>query len=228
MSELVPHKDYLPEFSQAIYPDAKRTALVVIDMMYATASRTSGLGKRLKLEGRPELGTERFDRIEQVVVPHLQRLLAFCRGSGIPVIYCCLGSALPDFSDLPDHIRAAVRVNGNWVGAREHAILEEVKPEEGDIVMRKTTLSAFNSTGIEATLRALGADYVVFTGVSTNMCVDGSARDAAERGFKCLIVEDCCGAAKGAYHEAALTTFQRLFGRVVSTDEIIVQLQSAR
>lgn len=227
MQNINPTNDYLPEFTQTIQPVANRTALVVTDMQYATASREAGLATRLRLAGREEQGRERFDRIEQVILPNLQVLLTFFRKHSMPIVFTVLGSARPDCSDLPEHVRAAVLANGNWTGAHEHEILAELKPLAGEVVLRKTTISAFNSTGIETTLRAFCAEYVLFTGVSTNMCVDGAARDAAERGFKCLMVEDCCGAAKPAYHEAALITFQRLFGRVVSTDVIIAELEAS-
>ena len=223
----VPRQDYAPQLTQEVRLDPARTVLIVVDMQYASGCRATGLGRNLTLEGREAYGTERFDRIERVVVPTLQRLLAFFRAHGLPVLYLVIGSTHPDFLDMPEHMRKLARATNNRVGAREHEILDELKPRPGELVLRKTTISAFTSTGLESTLRALGADCLVFGGISTNMCVDTTARDAADRGFKCVLVEDGCGAAKQVYHEAALVTFQRLFGRVASADEVMSELLEA-
>jgi biuret amidohydrolase len=223
-SRPAPRDDYMNRYTQEVRLDPERAILIIVDMQYASGCRTEGLGRKLSLENRDDYGTERFDRIEQVVVPNLKRLLAFFRQRGLPVLYLVIGSEHPELLDIPKHMRKLVRETNNRVGAREHEILDELKPLPGELVLRKTTISAFSSTGIEATLRALGRDCLVFSGVSTNMCVDSTARDAADRGFDCVLVEDCCGAAKMAYHDPALVTFQRLFGRVASADEVMAEL----
>jgi biuret amidohydrolase len=215
----MPQLDYMNAYTQEFRLDAARAILLVIDMQYASGSRALGLGRRLTLENRVEFGRERFDNIESMV-PNLQRLLGFFRANMLPVLYVVIGSEHPDFLDVPEHMRALVKATNNRVGAREHEILDEVKPKPGELIIRKTTVSAFSSTGIEASLRAMGRDHLVFTGISTNMCVDSTARDAADRGFKCILVEDCCAAAKRTYHDAALLTFQRLFGKVASAEEV--------
>lgn len=222
-----PQNDYTTELTQEIRLDPASTALLIIDMQYATGSRSEGLGKKLAREGKEHYARERFDRIEQVVVPNLQRLLAFFREHRLPVIYVVIGSAHPDLLDMPPHMRKLARETNNRVGTRENEILDELKPLPGELVIRKTTVSAFTSTGIDVTLRAMGINTLLFAGVSTNMCVDTTARDAADRGYQCLLVEDCCGAAKMAYHEAAIITFQRLFGRVASCDEVMAELSAA-
>ncbi|MBI4504750.1 MAG: cysteine hydrolase [Chloroflexi bacterium] len=222
-----PQNDYTNELTQEIRLDPASTALVIIDMQYATGSRTEGLGKKLAREGKEHFARERFERIEQVVVPNTERLLAFFRGHHLPVVYVVIGSTHPDLLDMPPHMRKLARETNNRVGTRENEIIDELKPLPGELVIRKTTVSAFTSTGIDTTLRAMGVDTLLFTGVSTNMCVDTTARDAADRGYKCLLVEDCCGAAKMAYHEAAIVTFQRLFGRVASCDEVMAELSAA-
>jgi nicotinamidase-related amidase len=215
-------------YTQEVQLDPTRAILIVVDMQYASGSRTEGLGRKLALDNRPEYGRERFDRIEQTVVPNLQRLLTFFREQNLPVLYLVIGSDHPDFLDVPEHMRKLVRDTNNRVGTREHEILDELKPRQGELVVRKTTISAFSSTGVETLLRAIGKDCLVFTGISTNMCVDSTARDAADRGFKCVLVEDSCGAAKMAYHDAALVTFQRLFGRVASANEVMAELLPPR
>jgi nicotinamidase-related amidase len=221
-----PRNDYMNAFTQSVQLVRERSILIIVDMQYASGSRSTGLGRKLALENQTHYVSERFDRIEQTVVPNLRRLLGFFREQQLPVLYLVIGSVHPEFLDVPEHMRRLVRETNNRVGTREHEILDELKPVPGELVVRKTTISAFTSTGIESTLHALGRDCLLFTGISTNMCVDSTARDAADRGFKCVLVEDCCGAAKMSYHDAALVTFQRLFGRVASADEMMAELRS--
>ena len=66
---------------------------------------------------------------------------------------------------------------GNTRGRREHEILDALAPRTHEPVLNKTTMSAFHSSGFERLVRAWGVDQLVFTGVSTNSCVEGTARD---------------------------------------------------
>jgi nicotinamidase-related amidase len=74
-------------------------------------------------------------------------------------------------------------------------------------------------------LRTYGVEDLLFTGVSTNMCVEATMRDAADRGFGCVLVDDACGADSAAYHEAACLVLRRLYGHIMSTDEVLETLQ---
>ena len=116
---------------------------------------------------------------------------------------------------------------GNTRGRREHGILDELAPQPGDAVLNKTTMSAFHSSGFERLLRSWGVEQLIFTGVSTNSCVEGTARDAADRGYRCLLVEDGCGAASQRLHDATCENFQRLLGRVDSCDAVLAELGAA-
>ena len=88
-------------------------------------------------------------------------------------------------------------------------------------------MSAFHSSGFERLLRSWGVEQLALTGVSTNSCVEGTARDAADRGFQCLIIEDGCGAASQRLHDATCENFRRLLGRVDSSQVVIAELESA-
>jgi len=120
------------------------------------------------------------------------------------------------------------RAVGNTRGRREHEVLDELAPLAGEPVINKTTMSAFHSSGFERLLRSWGVEHLVFTGVSTNSCVEGTARDAADRGYRCLLAEDGCGAASARLHEAACENFRRLLGRVAASADIIAELDAAR
>ena len=220
-------KDYAHQFNPPWALDPARTALVVVDMQYASASRREGLGRLLKDRGQESMGAYRFDRIENTVVPTIQRLLAGFRARGVRIVYLTVGSALPDFSDLLPHMRPFAESIGNTEGRREHEILDDLAPRPGEAVLNKTTMSAFHSSGFERLLRSWGVTQLCFTGVSTNSCVEGTARDAADRGFQALLVEDGCGAASARLHEATCENFQRLLGRVASSADVLAELAAA-
>ena len=220
--------DYAHQFNPGFGLEPRTVALVVVDMQYASGSRDHGLGRGLKARGQEALGAYRFDRIEQTVVPTIQRLLAYFRQHRLKLVYLTVGSELPDYSDLLPHMRAFAESAGNTRGNHEHEILDALAPRAGEAVLNKTTMSAFHSTGFERLVRAWGVEQLVFTGISTNSCVEGTARDAADRGFRCLLVEDGCGAASQTLHDATCTNFARLLGRVASSAQVLAELERAR
>lgn len=219
-----PMEDYKTQFTTTFTLEPMRTAFIPIDLQYATACRTTGLGKILKEQGKEELGTYRFDRIERVVIPHVQKILTFFREHQLRIIYLTIGSEMPDFSDMWPHRIPFMKAVNNRVGEREHEILDEVKPLPEEMVVNKKTPGAFNSSPIDLVLRTLGIEYCLFGGVSTHMCIEGTARDASDRGYKSIIIDDACGANKEEYHNTALITFQRGYGRVCTTGEVINEL----
>ncbi|MBI4636451.1 MAG: isochorismatase family protein [Candidatus Rokubacteria bacterium] len=218
--------DYAAAFNPAFALDPERLALVVVDMQYASASRDEGLGRFLRERGQTTLGAYRFDRIERIIVPTIRRLLDVFRAHGLRRVYLTVGSELPDFSDLLPHMRGLARAVGNTRGRREHEILEALAPVPGEPVINKTTMSAFHSSGFERLLRAWGVEQLALVGVSTNSCVEGTARDAADRGYRCVLVEDGCAAASQRLHDATCENFQRLLGRVATAESLIREIES--
>jgi len=222
-----PAPDYAAQFNPGFALDPARVALVVVDMQYASGSRKEGLGRLLAEQGNEAQGAYRFDRIEAVVVPTISRLLDFFRARSLRVVFLTVGSELPDYSDLLPHMRGMAAMVGNTEGRREHEILDELLPRPGEAVINKTTMSAFHSSGFERLLRSWGVEQLVFTGVSTNSCVEGTARDAADRGYRCVLVEDGCGAASQRLHDASCENFQRLLGRVAASGAVMDELAAA-
>jgi len=220
--------DYAHQFNPGFVLDPRMVALVVVDMQYASGSRDHGLGRSLKARGQEALGAYRFDRVERTVVPTIQRLLAFFRARGLRLVYLTVGSELPDYSDLLPHMRAFAESAGNTRGNHEHEILDALAPRPGEAVLNKTTMSAFHSSGFERLVRAWGIEQLVFTGISTNSCVEGTARDAVDRGFRGLLVDDGCGAASQSLHDATCANFARLLGRVASSAQVLTELEGAR
>jgi len=216
--------DYIRAYMTERLIDLSRAALVMIDMQYATGSRQGALARKLQAEGS-RVGDYRFARIEQQVLPNTLRLRTHFSQLGRPVLHVTIGAAHADALDAPLHMRRLFTEFQNFVGSREHEILDELKPLPGEHVLRKTTIGAFASTNIDSLLRALGCEQLYLTGVSTNMCVETTAREAADRGYGVTLVEDACGTTHEDLHQVTMRNFQRLFGRVRSCDEALAELQ---
>ena len=92
---------FVDAFSQTFTIDAAETALIVVDMQNATGNRNMGLGKLLAERGESERAEYRFNRIESLLVPNIQRLLASFRKIGASIIYITYGANAPDASDAP-------------------------------------------------------------------------------------------------------------------------------
>jgi len=215
--------DYIRAYMAERPVDAARAALVMIDMQYATGSRQGALARKLQAEGS-HVGDYRFDRIERSVMPNALQLRAHFTKLQRPVLHVTIGAARPDALDAPVHMRKLFVEFENHVGSRQHEIVDELKPLPGEHVLRKTTIGAFASTGIDSLLRALGCEQIYLTGVSTNMCVETTAREAADRGYLVTLVEDACGTTHEDLHQATMRNFQRLFGRVCSCDDALREL----
>lgn len=162
-----------------------------------------------------------YKRLTNIVVPNQVRLLDFFRSNGLTVIYMTAGVMLPDGSDRsPTKLRSYPHIEDF-----EYKILEEIKPSPNELVIRKITHRAFTSSGIDQILRNMGIVYLVIAGVGTNVCVETTARDAADRGYRCVMVEDACATFIEELHDATLLTFALWFGKVKSTTEVINQLE---
>lgn len=212
--------DYVQAFMTERPVDPKRAALIVVDMQYATGHRDGILAQKMKAEGKTTTDW-RFERIHELVIPNTRRLMQAMRGCGGEIVYVTVGAAGPDFRDAPPHMKKLFQEMENHEGSRQHQIIEELAPQPGDHIVRKTSIGAFASTGIDHLLRSLGREFLFMTGVSTNMCVETTAREAADRGYAVTMVEDACATTHRDLHENTLRNFRRLFGSVRSTDEVL-------
>ena len=179
----------------------------------------------LRDQGLEETGRYRFDRIEQLVIPGIKQLLNYFRSNKLDVIFVTVGSEQPDYSDVSQNLRKLFQDFNNTEGQIEHTILKELKPKSGELVINKTTVSVFNSTNLEEILRDRGKTSLVFTGISTSQCVETSARDAFDLGFRCTLIEDCCAEDDASQHDATIIQFGRLFGNVENSETILAQLK---
>ena len=216
--------DYINQFTHPVSIDASNTALVVIDMQYASGSRHHGLGAHLAREGTLHTAEYRFSRIEKLVIPNTQRLLAAFREAGAPVIYVTVGAFKKDLSDSPPHLRAFFRICNNYEGSFENGIVAELAPRPGEPIVPKNTMGAFASSRLGEVFREMGVKTGVYVGVSTNNCVDTTAREAADRGFGSILVSDATGTCSDRMQEVTLESFQRLWGRVLDTEHVLADL----
>ncbi len=216
--------DYIRAFMTERPVRLERAALVVVDMQYATGSRDGALGRRLKRQDS-HVADYRFDRIEQFVVPNIRRLLDAFHGSDGAVVYLTIGAKQRDAADAPPHLRKFFLELENYEGSREHEIIDELKPLPGDVVINKTSVGAFASTGIDSVLRAMQRDQLYMVGVSTNMCVESTAREAADRGYAVTLIDDACGTTRAEFHDMTMNNFQRLFGRVRTVQQVLEELR---
>lgn len=132
------------------------TALTIIDMQKYGCCRDIGLGPVYPKE-TPETAEYRFSRPSQVAVPNIRNLLHFFRKNKLRVIHVCVGPLLPDASDMIPRRRrrdeSRLKVSGIdhffSPGTLEHEIIDELKPNPGEMIFNKNTSSAFNSTNID-------------------------------------------------------------------------------
>jgi len=111
------HPTFVDRFTRPIEIRPDNTALIVVDMQNATGNRNMGLGKLLADEGRADSAIYRFDRIENLLVPNIRRLIDACRDVGARVVYVTYGSELEDYTrklrslrGLPDELKTVLEM----------------------------------------------------------------------------------------------------------------------
>ena len=173
----------------------------------------------------------------RVVISNVRRLLDAARGSGVRVIHTREGHR-PDLGDLPvvkarRASRAGVPIGspgplGRLLvrGEPGHAILPELAPLANESVIDKPGFGAFYATDLEHILRTGGVGALTLAGVTTDICVHSTLREAVDRGFDCVTVGDACAAADPAIHAAMLACIDGeggILGRVARTDEVVAE-----
>ena len=127
-------KDYQHDYSDTTAINPESTALVIIDMQYASGCRDTGLGRMLREQGLEETGRYRFDRIEQIVIPAIKKLLKYFRSNKLGVIFVTVGSEQPDYSDVSKNLQKLFQDFHNTKGQIEHNILDELRPDQADYI----------------------------------------------------------------------------------------------
>jgi|SRR5437773_3351099 len=218
-----------PTFVPAVPMARCSTALLVIDMQYNDASADQGWN--LAMEKTQPHSTDYFNqRNEMLVIPTIAALLEFFRTQRLKVVFFRVGSQHHDLRDMPDRFRRQIRnmeeASGVedilWAGKPTFAIRRELQPLADEMVMNKTTWSAFNSTSIDSYLHSNGIQSLVLTGVATNGCVEATARDAADRGYGCVIVDEATADYDQKSQDAALSACHYTYGRIARTGADVI------
>lgn len=200
-----------------------RTALLAIDLQYLDAAQGYGVFAEDRRGGIPVAAQHYyFNRLKELVLPNVRRLQQAFRASGLEVIHIRIQSLTRDGRDRgPGHKRLELHAAP---GSKEAEFLPEVAPVGDEIIINKTASGVFNSTNLEYVLRNLEITGLFVTGVYTNECVSTAIRDACDLGFYTTLVEDACATVTPELQNATLTTMRDRFARVLSTEEVIREI----
>lgn len=212
--------------------DPRRTALIVVDMQrYFTQPSFPITEVFNKLS--PGASSGYLKRVRQVVIPSIQKLLACFRAVGAPIVFTAVGTEVGEGRDLPCWLRSIDELGLATLGSRVYPPLDDpswqideaLKPQPGEPVLSKFSAGAFATTGLEQRLRNQGIESVVVAGVTSDVCVSTTAREAADRSFRTIMVRDGCTTLSEQMHQASLEAFNIAFGWVRTAEEVETLLQ---
>lgn len=211
----------LPARPEPLPADPATTAVIVVDMQNAYASR----GGYLDLAGFDISGAE-------AVIARIKDVLDVARSAGMTVVYFQNGwdedyveaggpgspnwwksNALKTMRERPE-LRGKLLARGQW----DYALVDALTPQPGDIRLHKTRYSGFFNSQLDSVLRARGIRHLVFVGIATNVCVESTLRDGFFLEYFGTVLEDATHQAGPAFvQQAALYNIETFFGWVSTT-----------
>lgn len=228
----------LPERSTTVDLDPARLALVLVDMQNDFLSKA----------GMYDAKGANIENVRALIEP-TRRVVEACRRRGVKIVYtqhcfrsdlCDVGAGWANASDLRSLVHRGQVAPGTKVGPADvpaeklgslirgtwnAAIIDELAPREGDIVIdSKHKYTAFYQTDLELILRTLGVDTLMFGGVSTAVCVESTLRDAYFRDFLCILLTDCTWEKTPGLQAASETIVKLHFGCATTSAEVVKAL----
>jgi nicotinamidase-related amidase len=208
--------------------DLDRTALIIIDMQ-RDFLEPGGFGAAL--------GND-VSRLEAAVGP-IRAVLDASRAAGLLVIHTREGHR-PDLSDAPPHKvergDPAMRIGARGPmgrilvrGEPGHDIIPELYPAADEPVIDKPGKGAFYQTDLELMLKNRGIQTLLVCGVTTEVCVNTTVREANDRGFRCIVLSDCCASYFPEFHAAGLAMIKAqggIFGWVSASQDLLAAMAS--
>lgn len=201
--------------------DPASTALLVIDLQVAFLS-TDGY-----------LASKGYDTAPlRAILPAVNRVIDAARAAGCLIVHTRQGHRA-DLADMPlgeFRNRKRPRLKGTGIllrGSPGFEIVPDIKVRAGDILIDKTANGAFTYTELEPVLRAQGITRLLFSGCTTDVCVHSTMREASDRNFECLLIEDACASGDAYAHAAAVhmvTVEGGIFGAVADADAVVAGL----
>ena len=186
----------MSEIAERIDVDPERAVLIIQDMQ----NDVMMAGGAWAETGAPEHAKE------QNVVENVKRLAEACRAAGIPVIHVhyIVEEGAPGLK-LNAGLFQGVKETGGLVrGSWGAAPAEGLEPQEGDFVVEKMRMNAWEGTRLEHLMKGLGRDTIIVTGAWTNMSVEHTARTGADKGYYMIVPEDGCSTMNADWHNASI------------------------